>query len=176
MKYSLPISRPPAPARLSVRGGGEPGAPPAQRGVALVITLVLLSIITFMAVTFLVVSRSQHGAVAMETDQVVARLAADSARERAIAELVAPILAGNNEFNYGLLVSTNYISSAGFVSGNVYPTNVNTPTRTELRSSQVRRPTISSRTSPTCSTIPARQYSLPTGPSPTPTSSASTST
>ena len=136
MKYSLPISRPPAPARLSVRGGGEPGAPPAQRGVALVITLVLLSIITFMAVTFLVVSRSQHGAVAMETDQVVARLAADSARERAIAELVAPILAGNNEFNYGLLVSTNYISSAGFVSGNVYPTNVNYayPNGTPLKS------------------------------------------
>src|ERR1035441_2071136 len=54
-----------------------------QRGVALVITLVLLSIITFMAVTFLVVSRSQHGSVATETDLAIARLAADSATERA---------------------------------------------------------------------------------------------
>jgi hypothetical protein len=97
---------------------------PHERGVALVVTLVLLSIITFMAVTFLVLSRSQHGSVATETDQQVARLAADTARERAIAALVAPILATTNEFNYGLLVSTNYISSAGFISGLSSPTNV----------------------------------------------------
>ena len=71
----------------------------SQRGVALVITLVLLSVITFMAVTFLVVSRGQHGAVATETDQQIARFAADTARERAIAELLAPILATTNEFN-----------------------------------------------------------------------------
>src|ERR1035437_2926757 len=95
-----------------------------ERGVALVITLVLLSVITFMAVTFLVVSRSQHGSVATETDQQVARFAADTARERAIAQLVTPILASANEFNYGLLVSTNYISPAGFISGLSSPTNV----------------------------------------------------
>jgi hypothetical protein len=99
-------------------------------GVALVITLVLLSVITFMAVTFLVVSRSQHGAVATETDQQIARFAADTARERAIADLLAPILAATNEFNYGLRVSTNYINSAGFdqtlpAPGPVNPTNVN---------------------------------------------------
>ena len=85
-------------------------------GVALVITLVLLSIITFMAVTFLVVSRSQHGSVVTETDMAIARLAADSARERAIADLLAPIQAGTNEFNYGLRVSANYISPAGFLT------------------------------------------------------------
>jgi hypothetical protein len=82
--------------------------------VALVITLVLLSIITFMTVTFLVVSRSQHGAVATETDRAIARLAADTARDRAIAELLAPIMASTNEFDYGLLVSTNYINAEGF--------------------------------------------------------------
>jgi hypothetical protein len=100
-----------------------------ERGVALVITLVLLSVITFMAVTFLVVSRSQHGSVTTETDQQVARFAADTARERAIAELVTPILASANEFNYGLLVSTNYINVDGFDQnlpvGPVNPTNVN---------------------------------------------------
>ncbi len=79
--------------------------PTARSGVALVITLVLLSIITFMAVTFLVVSRSQHGSVATETDLAIARLAADSATERAIADLLAPIQAGTNEFNYSLRVS-----------------------------------------------------------------------
>ena len=67
-----------------------------------------------MAVTFLVVSRSQKGSVVTETDQAIARLAADMALERAKAELLAPILGSTNEFNYGLLVSTNYINSGGF--------------------------------------------------------------
>jgi hypothetical protein len=97
----------------------------SQRGVALVITLVLLSIITFMAVTFLVVSHYQHGSVVVETDQATARLAADEARERALAQLITPILASNNEFNYGLLVSANYVNPGGFISGNSNPTNVN---------------------------------------------------
>src|ERR1035438_7178570 len=65
-------------------------SPPSERGVALVITLVLLTVITFMAVTFLVVSSSQHGSVTTETEQATARLAADTARERAIAQLLAP--------------------------------------------------------------------------------------
>src|ERR1019366_8132752 len=96
-----------------------------QSAVALVITLVLLSVITFMAVTFLVVSRAQHGAVATETDQQIARFAADTARERAIAELLAPILATTNEFNYGLLVSGNYITPGGFTSGFISPDPLN---------------------------------------------------
>ena len=99
--------------------------PHSERGVALVITLVLLSVITFMAVTFLVVSRSQHGAVATETDQQIARMAADTARERAMAELLAPIMTWTNEFKYDLLVSTNYISATGFTNGVSNPLNVN---------------------------------------------------
>jgi len=67
-----------------------------------------------MAVTFLVVSRSERGSVATQTDMTMARLAADTARDRAIAEMLAPILAGNNPYNYGLLVSTNYINPNGF--------------------------------------------------------------
>jgi len=95
----------------------------SQRGVALVVTLLLLSIITFMTVTFLVVSRSQKGSVVTATDQAIARLAADTALERAKAELLAGIMGSTNEFNYGLLVSTNYINSAGFISGNTSPYN-----------------------------------------------------
>jgi hypothetical protein len=86
----------------------------SERGVALVITLIMLAVITFMAVTFLVVSRSERGSVATQTDMTMARLAADTARDRAIAEMLAPMLAGNNPFNYGLLVSTNYINLNGF--------------------------------------------------------------
>ena len=44
-------------------------------GVALVITVVLISVITFMAVTFLIVSRSQHGAVATQFAINVSNLA-----------------------------------------------------------------------------------------------------
>ena len=95
----------------------------SQRGVALVVTLLLLSIITFMTVTFLVVSRSQKGSVVTAIDQAIARLAADTALERAKAELLAGIMGSTNEFNYGLLVSANYINSAGFISGNTSPTN-----------------------------------------------------
>jgi len=102
----------------------------SERAVALVITLVLLAVITFMAVTFLVVSRSQHGTVATETDKAVARLAADTARDRAIVQLLAPMITWTNAYGYGLVVSTNYISSAGFDPAAVpfafpNPTNVN---------------------------------------------------
>src|SRR5512143_305716 len=50
---------------------------PHSQGVALVVTLVLLSVITFMAITFLIVSHSQHGSVTTQTDLAVARFAAD---------------------------------------------------------------------------------------------------
>src|ERR1035441_6779395 len=140
MKLSLPISHSALPIAvrqlireqrpLSRIPHSALRTPHSKRGVALVITLVLLSIITFMAVTFLVVSRSQHGSVATETDLAIARLAADSATERAIADLLAPIQAGTNEFNYGLRVSVNYINQAGFdqnlaVPGPINPLNVN---------------------------------------------------
>ena len=98
---------------------------PSQSGVALVITLIMLAVITFMAVTFLVVSRNEKGSVTVQTDQTIARLAADAAFQRAQAEMLAPIMAWTNPFNYGLLVSTNYININGFTP-NVYdPTNVN---------------------------------------------------
>lgn len=87
-----------------------------ERGVALVITLVLLSVITFMAIAFLVLSRAERGAVTTATDQAMAKLAADAGLERAKAELLAPMIAFRNPFTYDLLVSTNYINPRGFVS------------------------------------------------------------
>ncbi len=101
----------------------------SQQGVALVITLVLLSVITFMAVTFLVVSRSERQAVTTQADQSDARLAADAARERAIADMIVPIMAFSNANAFQMRVSTNFINPLGFQSalppdGNRY-TNVN---------------------------------------------------
>lgn len=96
-----------------------------EKGVALVITLILLAVITFMAITFLVVSTAERGSVTTQTDLNIARLAADTARDRAIVEVLAPLLSTGNEFNYGLLVSTNFINPGGFTSGVYDPLNVN---------------------------------------------------
>src|SRR5690349_13389003 len=73
--------------------------PHSQRGVALVITLILLSVITFMAVSFLVLSQGQRNAVSTQTDQALARLTADSAQERAIVQLLSQIKASGNLAN-----------------------------------------------------------------------------
>jgi hypothetical protein len=97
----------------------------SESGVALVITLILLSVITFMAIAFLVLSRGQKSSVTTTTDQTIARQAAEAAQARAMAEMLAPILASTNSFNYSMLVSTNYISPIGFTPGNSSPTNVN---------------------------------------------------
>lgn len=96
----------------------------SQRGVALIITLILLSVITFMAVTFLVVSRAERSSVGTSTDQIIAREAATAGMERAKAELIASILGYTNYANYDLLVSTNYINPLGYRSGVASYTNV----------------------------------------------------
>ncbi len=95
-----------------------------QAGVALVITLILLSVITFMVVTFLVIGFNQRGATTTHTDQAIAAGAADTAKETALAQAMAMILGFTNANNYDILVSTNYISSAGYISGNRSLTNV----------------------------------------------------
>jgi hypothetical protein len=97
----------------------------SQKGVALVITLILLSVVTFMAITFLALSRRERSAVSTVTDTASARLAADAALANAEAQVVANVLATTNPYNFTLLVSTNYINANGFVSGSASPTNVN---------------------------------------------------
>src|SRR6266567_8392821 len=98
-----------------------------QQGVALVITLIMLAVITFMAVTFLAVSRREAGSVTVTRDQTTARLAAETALERAKAEVLAGILSTTNGFNFDLTVSTNYVNWDGFDPNlpSDYRTNVN---------------------------------------------------
>jgi hypothetical protein len=107
-----------------------PGAPPSefarQRGVALVVTIILISVITFLTIAFLALSRREKGSMTTTADQTTARLAADAAIERAQAEILAPILALTNAQKFGLLVSTNFINWHGFDPAAVDPrTNVN---------------------------------------------------
>ncbi len=89
----------------------------SQQGVALVITLILLSVITFLAVTFLVVSRRESEQVNTLSQQNNAKFAASIAADYAQAQIIAQIKASNNGYNFGLLVSTNFI--------NPYYTNFN---------------------------------------------------
>ena len=99
---------------------------PSQRGVALIITIILLGVVTFMAIAFLALSRRERGAVTTVTDTASARLAADAALASAEWQIVANALANTNPFNFGLLVSTNFISGFGYnTAAGANPTNVN---------------------------------------------------
>src|SRR5262245_31868750 len=80
----------------------------SRKGVALVVTLILLAVITFMAVTFLVLTRSEHSAVNVTKAQTTATLAADVAFERVKGDMLARIFASGSANNIGLFVSTNY--------------------------------------------------------------------
>ena len=97
-----------------------------QRGVALIVTVILLSVLTLMTLAFLAMSRRERGAVTTTTDTAGARLAADAALANAEAQILAGVLSTTNPYNFGLLVSTNYINPAGFnPAAGANPTNVN---------------------------------------------------
>ena len=44
---------------------------PREHGVALVVTVILISVITFLTITFLAISRREKGAVTTATDQTI---------------------------------------------------------------------------------------------------------
>ena len=97
----------------------------SQSGVALVITLILLSVITFMAIAFLVISRGEKSSVTTMTDQNIANQGANAGLERFLAQVTAQMTVVTNEFNYDLMVPTNFVNPIGFIPGLVSPTNVN---------------------------------------------------
>src|SRR5437868_6382189 len=96
----------------------------SQQGVALVVTLILLAVITFMAVTFLVVSRHERERVTTQSSQSDSKFGVEAGVEQAKAMVIASMLARTNSFDFSAFVSTNYISPAGFTSGNGQVTNV----------------------------------------------------
>jgi hypothetical protein len=97
----------------------------SERGVALVITLIMLALVTFMAVVFLAISRREKSSVTVIGDITQSRLMADAGYSRAVSEVVARMMTSTNPFAYDLLVSTNYINIAGFHPGVASPLNVN---------------------------------------------------
>ncbi len=96
----------------------------SQRGIALITTLIMLSVVTLMAVAFLAVSRRERAAVTTSTDRMDAKAMAEAALQRAEAEVVARVLASSNLLSYDFLVSTNFINNAGFDVGNTNIANV----------------------------------------------------
>jgi hypothetical protein len=103
----------------------SPATRHSEKGIALIITLILLSVTLIMAVAFLAISRRERGSVVTSTDTATARLAADAALANAEAQIIANVFATTNPYNYGLLVSTNYQNSYGYVPNSQSPTNVN---------------------------------------------------
>jgi hypothetical protein len=94
----------------------------SQRGVALVITLIMVAIITLLAVSFLALSRRDQASISVSQSDTISRLAAEAAETHAQAEILARIISASNMFaaypsfigysNYldsaaGVLVSTN---------------------------------------------------------------------
>src|SRR5438874_1244942 len=96
----------------------------SQRGVALVVTLLMLSVVTVVAVAFLALSRRERSSVSQTINLSDARFMADWALERAKAQMAAPIMATTNMHAGDFAVSRSYINYLGFQSGVSSYTNV----------------------------------------------------
>ncbi|MGA2853570.1 MAG: hypothetical protein ABSE90_05520 [Verrucomicrobiota bacterium] len=79
----------------------------SQSAVALVLTLILLSVTLVMTLAFLAISGRERGSVTTQTDTTTTRLAADAGLAAAEAQIAANILSTTNPYSFGLLVSTN---------------------------------------------------------------------
>lgn len=87
-----------------------------RNGVALVITLIMLSVITFLTIAFLVLSRRERAATTTVQSQTDVKLMNDTAVARVQAEMAARIMAQSNFLVNELIVSRNYIRPGGFTN------------------------------------------------------------
>ncbi len=87
-----------ASSRRRLPTGSQNGA--GERGIALVITLILLAIITTLAIAFLALTRGETKSVDAMNRTTDAEMAADSALERARAEILGPFITRNST-NFG---------------------------------------------------------------------------
>lgn len=86
----------------------------AHRGVALVITLIMLSVVTIVAVTFLAVTRRERSSVTAADEQTEANYLVEAALARAQADIAARMAASGSRVDFAAFVSTNYVRPAGF--------------------------------------------------------------
>src|SRR4026207_326471 len=93
-----------------------------ESAIALVMTLIMLSVITVVAVAFLALSQRERTSVSQSTQQTEAEIAAEAATERAKAEILARFISAHTNINAAdLLVALNYIRTNGFVSPQTQP-------------------------------------------------------
>lgn len=110
---SVPPSRPVSAALREARASG----------VALVATLIMLSLVTFMVVAFLGVARRERRSVAASLAVNEARAAMEAAQARGQADLAALLITFGDKYAYGVMVPTNYQNTGWY--NTVSPTNVN---------------------------------------------------
>src|ERR1043166_9665729 len=108
---------------VSIRGFSSL-KPTKQRAVALVVTLLMLSVITVVVVAFLALSRRERGSISQTINLTDSKMMNDMALERANGQVIAPILATTNMLAVELMVSRNYIYTNGFQPGVSSPFNV----------------------------------------------------
>src|SRR3954465_9290438 len=84
----------------------------SEKGIALVITLVMLAIVTVMAIVFLGLSRRERSSVKVDEDMSTSRYMADAANERAKAQAIANMYAEGSKLHYDLFNSTNFAAPA----------------------------------------------------------------
>ena len=97
-----------------------------NRGIALVITLLMLSAITFLAVAFLVLTRTQRDSASVTLDVNTAQEMSWAAFARAQSQIIVRMMAHGDLFNFEYMTSHNLISPGGFTNGLGYnPNNVN---------------------------------------------------
>ncbi len=94
-------------------------------GIALVITLLMLSVITFLAVAFLVLTRGHRDSVTTSLDLETAKAASQAGLARAQSEIIARMMAHHDLLNYDYMASHNFINPNGFIAGLADPNNVN---------------------------------------------------
>lgn len=87
-----------------------------QRGIALVITLVMLAIVTVTAIVFLGLARRERASVKVVEDLTTASLMSDVGLARAQAQAVATMATYGTRLRYDMMVSTNFISAVGYTS------------------------------------------------------------
>lgn len=99
----------------------------SESGIALVITLIMLAIVTLMAIVFLAMTRRERASVQVMQDISTAQYMADAALERAKAQAIAQMAVAGSKLSYDLFVSTNFISPVGFTpqGGNRTPNPTN---------------------------------------------------
>ena len=96
----------------------------SRAGVALVATLIMLSLVTFMVVAFLGVARRERRAIESAASQNESAVARDTAFSLAQADAVARLMLTGDKWGYGVMVPTNF-ENTFFVPGLANPTNVN---------------------------------------------------